>query len=89
VKAGDSLLTSFVKFSNMLRDLYSTGLLQFNSDTENCVPDGFQELSQMNKSRRSERNVTDWLNELAADCYDVGIFKLVQRLDKLMNRHGD
>jgi hypothetical protein len=32
---------------------------------------------------------TVWLNKLAADFYVEGIFKLVQRLDKCLNRNGD
>jgi hypothetical protein len=32
---------------------------------------------------------TDWLNWLAADFYDEGIVRLVQYLDKSLNRNGD
>jgi hypothetical protein len=31
----------------------------------------------------------DWLNGLAADFYEEGISKLVQRLDKCLNRNRD
>jgi hypothetical protein len=31
----------------------------------------------------------DWLNGLAADFYDKGIIKLVQCLNKWLNRNGD
>jgi hypothetical protein len=67
----------------MFRDLSSTRLSQFNSDTEKCVPDGFQECSHLNTAEVNE-TVTDWLNGLAADLYDYGIVKLVQRLDKFL-----
>jgi hypothetical protein len=33
--------------------------------------------------------VIDLLNGLTADFYDEGIMKLVQRLDKCLNRNGD
>jgi hypothetical protein len=33
--------------------------------------------------------VTDWLNGLAAAFYDEGISKLLQHLDKCLNRYGD
>jgi hypothetical protein len=33
--------------------------------------------------------IIDWWNCLAADFYDEGIVKLVQRLDKCLNRNGD
>jgi hypothetical protein len=33
--------------------------------------------------------VTGWLDGLAAVCYDEGIVKLVQRLDKCLNHNGD
>jgi CRISPR/Cas system-associated protein Csm6 len=33
--------------------------------------------------------VTDWLNGLAADSYNEGIVKLVQRLNKRLTRNGD
>jgi hypothetical protein len=36
-----------------------------------------------------KETVTDWLNGLVADCYDEGIVKLVQRLDKCLNHNGD
>jgi hypothetical protein len=35
-----------------------------------------------------KETVTDWLNGLAADFYDKGIVKLVQHLDKCLNRNG-
>jgi hypothetical protein len=31
----------------------------------------------------------NWLNGLAADFYDEGIIKLVQRLDKCLNHNGE
>jgi hypothetical protein len=31
----------------------------------------------------------DWLSVLAADFYDGGIVKLLQRLDKCLNRNED
>jgi hypothetical protein len=31
----------------------------------------------------------DWLNELAAYFYDEGIVRIVQRLDKRLNRNED
>jgi hypothetical protein len=36
-----------------------------------------------------KETVTDWLNGLAADSYDEGIVKLVQRLDKCLDRNWD
>jgi histone-lysine N-methyltransferase SETMAR len=36
-----------------------------------------------------KETVTDYLNGLAADFYDVGINKLVQHLDKCLNHNGD
>jgi hypothetical protein len=36
-----------------------------------------------------KETVTDWLNGLAADLYYEGIMKLVQRLDKCLNRNVD
>jgi hypothetical protein len=39
LKTGDSLLMSFMKFSLMFRDLSSTILSQFNSDTEKWQTD--------------------------------------------------
>jgi hypothetical protein len=67
-------------------DLSSTRLSLFNSDMEKCVPDEFQECSQMNTS---ERKSYGWLNGLAADFCDEGIAKLMQRLNKCLNRNGD
>jgi hypothetical protein len=36
-----------------------------------------------------KETVTDWLNGLASDFYDEGIVKLVQHLDKCLNRNRD
>jgi hypothetical protein len=36
-----------------------------------------------------KETVSDWLNGLAADFYDEGIVKLVERLDKYLNHNGD
>ncbi|GBM18709.1 hypothetical protein AVEN_9003-1 [Araneus ventricosus] len=36
-----------------------------------------------------ENAVTTWLNELAAEDYDMGILKLVNRYDKCLNVEGD
>jgi hypothetical protein len=36
-----------------------------------------------------KETVTGWLNGLAADFYDEGTVKLVQLLDKCLNRNGD
>jgi hypothetical protein len=36
-----------------------------------------------------KEKVTDWLNGLVADFYDEGTIKIVQRLDKSLNRNGD
>ncbi|GBN69554.1 Histone-lysine N-methyltransferase SETMAR [Araneus ventricosus] len=36
-----------------------------------------------------ENAVTTWLNELAAEEYDMGILKLVDRYDKCLNVGGD
>jgi hypothetical protein len=33
--------------------------------------------------------VMDWFHGLSADFYDEGIVKLVQHLDKYLNRNGD
>jgi hypothetical protein len=65
----------------MFHDLPS----MFNS--EKYVPDGLQECSKMNTGRRSERNsyvLVKW-----TDLYEEGIVKLVQSLDKCLNRSGD
>jgi hypothetical protein len=35
-----------------------------------------------------KQTVSGWLNGLAADFYDEGIVKLVQRLNKCLNRNG-
>jgi hypothetical protein len=67
----------------MFRDLSSTRLSQFNSNTETFVPDGLQECSQMNT------NSYRLVNGLVADFYDEGIVKLVQILDKCLNHNGD
>jgi hypothetical protein len=56
VKTGDLLLMSSMKISHIFRSLSSTRLSQFNTDTDKCVPDGFQGCSQMNTSRRNERH---------------------------------
>jgi hypothetical protein len=53
VKTGDSPLMSFMKFSHMFRNLSSTRLSQFHSNTEKFVPDGFQECSHLNTSRNA------------------------------------
>jgi hypothetical protein len=82
VKEGISLLMSFMKFSHMFCGLSSTRLSQFNSNTEEYVPDEFQECPQMNTA------VMDWLNGPAADFYDEGSVSLVQCLDKCLNRYG-
>jgi hypothetical protein len=50
VKTDNSPLMSFMKFCRMFHGLSSTRLSQFNYDTENFVPDRFQECSQMNTS---------------------------------------
>jgi hypothetical protein len=65
----------------MFRDLYSTRLSQFNSDTEKFVPDGSKNAHRWTQGKET---VTDWLNGLAADFYDEGIVKLVQRVDKCL-----
>jgi hypothetical protein len=49
MKTGNSLLMSVIKFSHMFFDL-------FTDKKEKFVPDGFQRCSQMNTSRRIERN---------------------------------
>ncbi|GBM15065.1 hypothetical protein AVEN_150084-1 [Araneus ventricosus] len=36
-----------------------------------------------------EKAVTTWLNELAAEEYDIGILKLVDKYDKCLNVGGD
>ncbi|GBN17666.1 hypothetical protein AVEN_275736-1 [Araneus ventricosus] len=36
-----------------------------------------------------ENAVTTWLNELAAEEYDMGILKLLERYDKSLNVGGD
>jgi hypothetical protein len=36
-----------------------------------------------------KETVIDWLNRLATDFYDEKIVKLVQGLDKCLNRNGD
>ncbi|GBO11540.1 hypothetical protein AVEN_67834-1 [Araneus ventricosus] len=36
-----------------------------------------------------ENAVTTWLNELAAEEYDIGILKLVHRYDRCLNVGGD
>jgi hypothetical protein len=43
----------------------------------------------METGEEVQETVTDWLNGPAADFYDEGIVKLVQRLDKCLNRNGD
>jgi hypothetical protein len=43
----------------------------------------------METDEEVKETVTDWLNGLAADFYDKGIVKLLQRLDKCMNHNGD
>jgi hypothetical protein len=78
VKTGSSLLISFTKFSHMFCDLSYTKLTQLNSNTEKLVPDWFQQCSQINTSRTSERNC----HGLVANFYDNDIVKLVQCLDK-------
>jgi hypothetical protein len=77
-----------MKFSHVFRDVSSTRLSQFSSDTEKFVPYGFQESSQMN-TNRSDRPVTDWLNGMAAYFCDDGKVKLMERMDKCLNRNGD
>jgi hypothetical protein len=62
---------------------------EFNSDTEKCLPDGFQESFQMSRSRKCERNIMDWLNGLVANVYVEGMIKLMQHLDKCLNLNGD
>jgi hypothetical protein len=52
-------------------------LSQFNSDTEEFVPDGFAECPQMNKAQEVKETVPDWLNGLAADLYDEEIGRLL------------
>jgi hypothetical protein len=45
------------------------------------------------RSFKSDEEVKDaikeWLNGLAAEVYDEGIVKLLSRLDKCLNLHGD
>jgi hypothetical protein len=36
----------------------------------------------------AKETVADWLNGLAANFYDQGIVRLVQRLDKCLNLNG-
>jgi hypothetical protein len=48
----------------MFRDLSSTILSQFNSDTEKWQTDA--------SWRKAKERVTDWLNGLVADFYDEG-----------------
>jgi hypothetical protein len=44
---------SFIKFSHMFRDLFSTRLSQFNPDTEKFVADGFPRmLTDEHKQKR-------------------------------------
>ncbi|GFW21866.1 uncharacterized protein TNCV_1235911 [Trichonephila clavipes] len=35
------------------------------------------------------KEVQDWLSSQAADVYEVGIQKLVERYDKCLNKHGN
>jgi hypothetical protein len=42
-----------------------------------------------NNAHRWTQVVMDWLNGLAADFYDEGIVKLVQSLNKCLNRNGN
>jgi hypothetical protein len=49
---------------------------------------GFLGSKQMATDEVKE-TVTGWLNGLAADFHDEGIMKLVQHLDKYLNRNGD
>jgi hypothetical protein len=35
-----------------------------------------------------KEKVMEWLSGLAADVYDEGFMKLVERLDKCLNRNG-
>jgi hypothetical protein len=44
---------------------------------------------QMGTDEEVKETVTDWLNGLAADFHDVGIVKLVQRLNKCLHRNRD
>ena len=36
-----------------------------------------------------EEAVQDWLSSLAADVYDLGLQKLVERYDKYLNKYGN
>jgi histone-lysine N-methyltransferase SETMAR len=62
------------------------------------APSDFHLFSKMKEFLGSKRMATDeemketvkdWLNGLAADFHDEGIIKLVQHLDKCLNRSGD
>jgi hypothetical protein len=43
----------------------------------------------MATDEEAKETVTDWLHGLAADFYNEGIVKLVQRLDKCLTSNGD
>jgi elongation factor P hydroxylase len=71
VKIGDLLLMSFMKFFHMFFKLSSMRLSQFDFDTEQFVPDGFQECSQRgHKQKNCKKQLMNWLNGLAAHFYD-------------------
>jgi hypothetical protein len=43
----------------------------------------------MATDKEVKETVMDWLNELVANFYDVEVVKLVQHLEKCLNRNGD
>ncbi|GBM13545.1 Histone-lysine N-methyltransferase SETMAR [Araneus ventricosus] len=49
----------------------------------------FLKLKEFLGDEELENAVTTWLNELAAEEYDMGILKLVGRCDKCLNIVGD
>jgi hypothetical protein len=73
-----------MKFSHMFRGVSYARLSQFNSDTKKTYATWVPRML----TEEVKETVTDWLNGLAADCYDEGIIKLVQCLDKCLNRNG-
>jgi hypothetical protein len=66
-------------------------------ESSHLVPSNFHPFPKMKAFLGGKRmatdeevkeTVTDWLNGLGADFYD-GTVKLLQRLDKRLNRNGD
>jgi hypothetical protein len=81
VKTGDSLLMRFMKISHMFREF---PLRDCHSSTP-ILKNG----KRMVTDEQVIQTIMNWSNGLAADLYDEGVVKLVQRLDKCLNCNGD